>query len=192
MSLHLCRDVSPASWIAHTGLPDSQLLGFGPADFDAYARLRFIPDPTRPGQEETDADIEQDHPHDREQTRRALDLLGAFTSTPDDLYFCVWDGWTQTGDFASGRGPWVVTPIRRFLLFRGALSDVGSGDSILGADGYLPAFAWPADRSWLFTKDVDPHWAGIGGSPAAIDALLASNDLDVVRAQPSEPQPHYY
>jgi hypothetical protein len=28
---------------------------FGPPDFPAYARLRFIPDSTKPGQEQADA-----------------------------------------------------------------------------------------------------------------------------------------
>jgi hypothetical protein len=54
-----------------------------------------------------------------------------------------------------------------------------------------PAFIWPADRRWCFTSDVDPHWAGIGGEAAAIDALIAADDIDVVRADPAVPAPAY-
>jgi hypothetical protein len=57
---------------------------------------------------------------------------------------------------------------------------------------FPPAFAWPADHSWCFARDVDPHWAGIGAEKAAIDTLLNTPELDVVPAQPTEPQPTYY
>lgn len=186
MTLRLGQDVSPADWIVHARLPGAQLACFGPAGFAAYARLRFIPDPTRPGQDEADADVSEDHPTDLEQTRRALDHLAPFTSTPDDCYFCLWDGWPGVEELSPPTGPWVSIPHRRYLLFRGALSDLDA------ADEYVPALVWPADRSWCFAKDVDPHWAGIGGSQAAIDTLLAADDLDVVAARPGEPQPVYY
>ncbi len=55
MTLTYCWDLSAADWIAHSDLRWSQLVGFGPASFEAYARLRFLPDPVRPGQSENDA-----------------------------------------------------------------------------------------------------------------------------------------
>lgn len=189
MTWQRCEDVSPADWLAHDGNPE--LIHFGPSTFEAYARLRYIPDPEHPRQSETDVDIDGDHPLDTEQAHRALDRLARFTDTPDDCYFCVWDGWPGIEELSRNQGPWVVTPIRRFVLVRGPLSDLSSADGLLGRDGFPPAFAWPADRSWCFTSDVDPHWAGIGGSRAAIAALLRADDLDVVAAQPGEPQPYY-
>ena len=53
MTLTFCWDLSAADWIAHSDLPWSQLVSFGPAGFDAYARLRFLPDPVRPGKART-------------------------------------------------------------------------------------------------------------------------------------------
>jgi hypothetical protein len=50
---------------------------------------------------------------------------------------------------------------------------------------------WPADRTWCVAKDVDPHWAGIGADDDAIEPLLADPALDVVRADPTQPQPRY-
>jgi hypothetical protein len=38
--------------------PWQQLVGFGPAGFPAYARLRFLPDPTYEGQSENDVEID--------------------------------------------------------------------------------------------------------------------------------------
>jgi hypothetical protein len=40
--------------------------------------------------------------------------------------------------------------------------------------------------------DVDPHFAGIGGSRAAIDELLADQRVDVVAADPRAEQPSYW
>ena len=57
---------------------------------------------------------------------------------------------------------------------------------------FAPAFVWPADHRWCFARNVDPHWAGIGAEQAAIDILLNAAELDVVPAQPTEPQPTSY
>jgi hypothetical protein len=50
---------------------------------------------------------------------------------------------------------------------------------------------WPADHAWCIANDVDPHWAGIGASVAAIDELLADPRLDIVRDDPGQAQPYY-
>src|SRR5215213_8014902 len=121
--------MSAADWIVQAQIPWKQLVYFGPPDFPAYARLRFIPDLTRPGQEEADANVAEDDPSDIKQTRRAFLHLRRFTATPE---------------------------------------------------------------SWCFAHDVDPHWAGIGAEQALIDTLLNAPELDVVPAQPTEPQPTYY
>src|SRR5262245_1538655 len=50
MTLTLCEDASAAAWITSSDLPWQQLVAFGPAGFQAYARLRFLPDPAYAGQ----------------------------------------------------------------------------------------------------------------------------------------------
>ena len=55
MSLSVCTDVSAADWLVGQDLPWYQLAVSGPIGFPAYARLRFIPDPTYEGQGENDA-----------------------------------------------------------------------------------------------------------------------------------------
>lgn len=45
-----------------------------------------------------------------------------------------------------------------------------------------PTFVWPADHRWCYSSDVDPRWAGIGASAAAIEPLTRRSDVDVVRA----------
>jgi hypothetical protein len=181
--LRHCTDTSAADWLVNSGTPPEQLITFGPARFESYARLRFIPDPTHPGQQEHEADVPDDHPLDELQATRALGILAAFTDTPEECYFCFWEG--MAGDFLSSdvlQGPMVAVPHRRYALFKGEL-----GNELTE----VPAFVWPADHRWCFTSDVDPHWAGIGAERAAIDALLADPELDVVAARPDETPPAY-
>lgn len=72
--------------------PWEQLVGFGPAGFPAHARLRFLPDPAYEGQSENDVDIDDAHA-ETVQLRAVLGTLTRHTRTPDDCYFCMWDGW---------------------------------------------------------------------------------------------------
>jgi hypothetical protein len=55
MSLEYCSDVAPATGIAESDTEAMQLICFGPSGYEAYARVRFIPDPVAPGQAEADA-----------------------------------------------------------------------------------------------------------------------------------------
>ncbi|MEV8503733.1 hypothetical protein AB0368_02755 [Actinoplanes sp. NPDC051475] len=192
MRLTYCPDTSAADWLVRSGTPAMRLITFGPAVFEAFARLRFIPDPTVPGQDETDVEMPDDHPSDITQTRRALHLLAGFTSTPQECYFCVWEGYSDIP--LPPHGPLVEIPHRRYALLRGALHDIDAWETDLGGGHPIapPAFVWPADRRWCLAADVDPHWAGIGAERAAVDALVADPQLDVVPAQPADDQPLYY
>lgn len=151
MALTPCSDLSAADWITGSDVPWQHLIGFGPAGFPAYARLRFLPDPTYEGQSENDVDIGEDAPTETEQLRAALETLARHTRTPEDCYFCLWDGWgsdiwggdgtrvldPQTGVVRPGRqaapafpqsvlyGPKVVVPHRAYYLFQGSVSDLG-------------------------------------------------------------------
>ena len=194
MTLTYCPDTTAASWLVRSGTPATQLMNFGPASFEAFGRLRFIPDPVAPGQDEADADTPAGHPSDITQARRALRLLASFTSTPQDCYFCVWEGYSDIPLPPDVRhGPLVEIPYRRYALLRGALHDIDAWEADLGGGQPIapPAFVWPADRRWCFASDVDPHWAGIGAEQAAIDTLIGDPQLDVVPAHPAEEQPLY-
>lgn len=223
MSLSWCSDTSAGAWLTANGTPVGQLIGFGPAAFDSYARLRFIPDPTHPGQHENDIDDADIPESEAALVRGVLDVLARHTATPDDCFFCLWDGWAsdiyggdglRTVDWATGtvtrgpamapafdravlQGPKVSIPHRNYFLFRGRLADFGdwgAADRLPGmprTDMPNPGFVWPADHAWCVANDVDPHWAGIGATAAAIEELLATPGLDIVRADPTVPQPEY-
>ena len=151
MSLKPCSDLSAASWLTARDSSWPQLIGFGPQGFPAYARLRFVPDPAYDGQSENDINADDDAPSEAAQLRAVLETLARHTRTPDECYFCLWDGWGsdiyggdgarivdwQTGTVRPGpviapafppsvlSGPKVVVPNRAYFLFRGALSEFG-------------------------------------------------------------------
>lgn len=184
MALIPCPDLSAADWIMASDRPWEQLVGFGPGGFRAYARLRFLPDPANVGQEASGVD---DAHHETAQLHVALETLARQTRTPDDWYFCLWDGWgsdieggdgarsldCQTGAVSRGpliapafppsvlHGPKVVVPNRAYFLFRGSASDLGDWGA---------ADAWPGQRR-LHMPDPAFIWP-------ADQAWCVANDVD--------------
>ena len=191
MTLTFCWDLSAADWIAHSDLPWTRLVSFGPAGFDAYARLRFLPDPVRPGQSEHEAETEDWRVG---QMPTLLEVLATHTASPDDYYFCVWEGFGDADvaidddavyiddesalpfDRAGARPgvapqsaphasvpqvPKVEVPNRAYWLFRGPLADVGTWDS---------AHGWPGQRR---LNDADPAFVWPGDR-----AWCIANDVD--------------
>ncbi|KAD3632910.1 hypothetical protein GD627_08620 [Arthrobacter yangruifuii] len=120
------------------------------------------------------------------------------SGSPTEGYALLWDGWGEDAFPQSVlRTPRVVVPNREYYLCRVSLPDLVSGaleDSWQAETNHptpLPAFIWPSDRSWCITKDIDPHWAGIGGQRELIDHLLTEPSLDVVTAEKNENLPFY-
>lgn len=151
MSLTPCSDLSAVGWLTTRDSSSHQLIDFGPAGFAAYARLRFLPDPAYDGQSENDVDGDDDAPSETAQLSAVLETLARHTGTPDECYFCLWDGWGsdiyggdvsrivdwQTRAVRPGpliapafspsvlSGPKVAIPNRAYFLFRGAISEFG-------------------------------------------------------------------
>lgn len=197
MSLVWSSETDAADWLLAAEVPWPQLVTFGPGSFETYARLRFVPDPVRPGQHEADVDLGPDHPRDVDQVRRALEVLARFTDTPDRCWFGVWEGYPGSLDLPADLPRFDVLheahgyPVRGYGLLRGRVSDLEHWDEVAHGFPVPPAFVWPDDHRWCLASDVDPHWVGIGAEDAAVQALLSAKDLDVVRADPRETQPHY-
>ncbi|MHA3700971.1 hypothetical protein ACXR2U_02200 [Jatrophihabitans sp. YIM 134969] len=190
MTLRFSTEVEAADWLTRPAAVGNWLMPVNVDAFPAYGRLRYIPDPTRPDHAESWDEMPEDHPADLDQARRALTVLARFTGTPERCLFSVWEGYGGLPP-AVGAGPMVEMPHRRHALVTGALADVADWPDLPGSASLPPALVWPADRSWLFTSDVDLHWAAIGCSEDALAALRADPGLDVVAADPTVPPPVY-
>ena len=201
MSVSPCPDASAAGWLQAGEQPWEQLVTTGPLGFAAYARLRFIPDPTRAGQSESQSDADKDAPSESEQLCAAVEVLAAHTTTAHRCFFALWDGWGFTPTVGQGAAR-VRLPGRDYFLFTASAADLGQREQwrqVLcppaGHPSWVeppdPALVWPADRAWCLVNDVDPHYAGIAASSAAVEALLAQPSLDAVRTTLAQEPPQY-
>ncbi len=120
------------------------------------------------------------------ETSVLVDILSRFTGEPEDAYFCVWEGLGLEETQAwSDRPMRVRVPHRAYHLLGGPVS----------AARMLPTPApwrcanlwWPADRAWLVATEIDGYLTYVGGSRAAIDAILAAPALDAVAVDPATP-----
>lgn len=180
-----------AGWIAGCETPPDRLITFGPAGFDAYARVIFLQDPTHSGQSEGDAGDLASGLSQLDVLACAVDTLLPFTSTPERGFFAVWDSGV-TPPTAARSTSRIDIPLRESFLVEGPFAELPRWHDDLGLNAYdTPSFIWPADHVWCIAADVDPHWAGVGGSRAAIEALLADPLLETRIADPDEPQPRF-
>lgn len=188
-------DRTAAAWLWEDPAPWDQVAAFGPSGFEAYARLRLIPDPISPDQSATEHATPAENP-DLAKLRVLVERLVPHTSTPEHGYFCFWEGYTDSvadKDLACppmqqiAEMPLIRIPNRAYYLFEGTLEAIHQWQP----DELLPAFLWPEDRSWCIASGVDPHWVGIGATERVAVELGASEDLDIVHADPTAPQPYY-
>lgn len=93
-----------------------------------------------------------------------VELLGDATSTPDDVFVAVWEGW---GDTPPARFPGAArlpTHARGHFLLRGPLRGVLESVSATTA-GARPAAGiwWPADCTWFVHSEIDFPWTFVAG-----------------------------
>ena len=112
-------------------------------------------------------------------------VLAAHTTTPQECWFCLWEGWGR-GAAAGGR---VHVGGRRHLLSTGPLAaalelGVQAGPGLFVPQS--PNLFWPADRAWCAVTDVDLDSTLVAGSTALVDAVLASPDLEAWPVSPED------
>lgn len=122
------KDLSAAEWLLATDASSQHLIDFGPAAFPAYARLRCVPDPVRPGMDESDALVPADHRPDIDVARTAIRALVRYSSSVGDCCICLWEGYGgMFVDPELERGPLVTLPHRRFVLFTATIDELETG-----------------------------------------------------------------
>lgn len=110
-----------------------------------------------------------------------IGTLARATTTPDDVFFAVWNGW---GDIPPTRFPGAAqldTPARGHFLLRGplegALTSVSA--SSVGPDP-VSGIWWPEDRAWLVHTEVDFDWTFIAGTKTLMQDLGRHRALEVM------------
>ncbi len=107
-------------------------------------------------------------------------ILADHTSTPDDAWFAVWDGFGGTG-YTRGL-PTVQTDDRAYYLTHGSLAE-----AVLAKDrcrGSGPNVWWPADRAWIVASEIDFAWTFVACSEGAARAVEAEPGLEAYRCSP--------
>lgn len=136
--------------------------------------------------------------------------LAPHTATPDGCLIAMWEGWGALNGgsvrltIEDGRttaveplpraftdaewaAPRFRLPDRDYLLLAGpldAVADVARGP--VDDDGQSPALVWPQDRAWCVSTEVDHDSTVVGGSRAAVDAVLADPALEAVEVGPDD------
>jgi hypothetical protein len=138
-----------------------------------------------------------------------VSILGSHTGTPEECWFCLWDGYgwgnmvvlsassaDRKPSSSSSRladpvpssvreGPRVVTPIREYFLVSGPIGAALRLGELTDdmADG--PNLMWPKDRSWCAVTDIDLDSTYVGGSADLIQEIVTSSELEGVPVDPA-------
>jgi hypothetical protein len=116
---------------------------------------------------------------DSETAEALVEVLGEATSTPDDVYVAVWDGW---GDCPPARFPGAAhlpTHVRGHFLLRGPLVGVLTSVSAVPLlQQPVSGIWWPADRSWLVHSEIDFPWTFVAGDGDLARAIHRHPELE--------------
>lgn len=140
------------------------------------------------------------------QTRALIGLLSNHTSTQNDCWFCVWEGY---GSFHPGAVVWLraysgrMRHIRswwwrfslRFPKPKPKLPMVRRvrlpgrdyflfKEPLATASGHQdgPNLWWPDDRSWCVASEIDFPYTYVGGASTVIEEVLVHPDLEALAA----------
>lgn len=174
----------PARWLLDAPVGWARLVTFGPPGFDVYVRVAFEP---------PDAPEAADGPPDA--AAAVLAVLAGRTSTPDEAFAAVWEGWGAQGPVPDA--PRVPVPNRELLLLAGPVSALRDAPAVGWAErdssGPPPHLAWPADRAWCLACDVDEEVElTVGCTRDTAAALEAALPGQVRRVRYGEAVPPYH
>ncbi|TQS43982.1 hypothetical protein [Cryptosporangium phraense] len=205
--LRVLAEAGPAAWIETTlaAAPPGTVAAMVPSVFAAYARVlppTYAPDDEARhrwseiaasrgvtlGEDVRFDDLvagdgrwgrPSDGGLDARETALLSDVLARFTDTPEEAFFCLWEGFGLDETEAwKDRSTRVRAPHRNYHLLSGPVSAAASLPDPI--EWRCASLWWPADRSWLVATDIDGYLTYVGGPGAAIEALVEHEDLDVV------------
>lgn len=131
------------------------------------------------------------------------EILRIFTTTPEECFFGLWDGYgfgrvplVSQGlppavpfpdpiPTAVRQGPLVRLPDREYLLFSGPVEAITATADI--GHGQTANLAWPADHAWCVASEIDLAWTYVGGSKALIEQVRVDERVEALLAEPADP-----
>lgn len=213
--MSLLSDVSPAAWVsaALTATTGGTVAAMVPPDFSAYARV-LPPTYDREDQRRRHRWSEiaayrgvrltaqtrfddlvagsdrwgrpSDGGLDARETDALARVLSSFTDTPDQAYFCLWEGFGLAETRAWEDRPMRVRITNRaYHLLTGPVSTAPTLPAPV--EWRCASLWWPHDRAWLVATDIDGYSTYLGACQPAIDAVLVDPALDAVAVRPSTP-----
>ena len=108
-------------------------------------------------------------------------VLGEHTSTPQDCWSCLWEGWGPLGGSGAVERGRVRIGDRDHVLLSGPLAaalEVGQQVSPTLLVPQSPNLLWPADRAWCAATEVDLDSTLVAGTAELAAAVLAHPDLE--------------
>jgi hypothetical protein len=142
-------------------------------------------------------------------------LLAVHTSTAEDCWFAVWDGWgwqqdgpqpvvraTEGEDVAYPdrlaprdwqldlTGPKFSLPGRDYHLFSGPVQAATRIGQWVTADWFLPqspSLFWPTDHQWCVATEIDFDTTLVGGTRELIEDIVGSREIEALTIQPDAP-----
>ncbi len=117
-----------------------------------------------------------------------VEVLHAYTTTPECCWVCLWDGWGGLQNVFPDE-PRVRLPNRDYILLRAPLEVIASGVVV---DTYgkgefwdtTPSLCWPEDHAWCGATEIDYRWTYVAGSQACINDILADARLEALATDP--------
>jgi hypothetical protein len=115
-------------------------------------------------------------------TMNAADLqtvaafMSGWTTTPDDVWFCVWAGygWPELPR-VDDRNHLVQLPHRDHWLCHGTMAD-----ALQLPHGQAPTLWWPNDKAWCISTEIDGYSTFVAATARCVDTLLALPELETV------------
>lgn len=132
---------------------------------------------------------------------RLKEVLTQYTSTPDQVWFAVWDGFgglkvrpggTAVLSFGPERiqaavhrpppAPTFQLPNRAYYLLSGPIGAIG--ESMCEEPVWQSAnLWWPEDRAWCIATEIDFAWTYLAGDSALVETLTSDPGLEALPAQ---------
>ncbi|PYE17334.1 hypothetical protein DFR67_10637 [Williamsia limnetica] len=130
-------------------------------------------------------------------TRTVFAVLATKTTPPTEVYFGVWEGtgWAMHDDLTRpldvgneldqriarlAQGPKLTHPGRSYVLLRGTPNDADAVGAYLGDTTISAHLAWPTDRAWCISTDVDYDSTILACDHDTAETILTHPDIEAL------------